>query len=109
MNSANETVADPPAKPLLHAKVLTVSDGVIHGTREDRSGVALVEQLTAAGDGIEEDPGRLAELRERRHLLRELRRKYGETQRNCQRTTPTLPAVTSLQTPFIVQTTESTM
>lgn len=33
----------------LHAKVLTVSDGVVHGTREDRSGVALVEQLTEAG------------------------------------------------------------
>ncbi len=33
----------------LEAKVLTVSDGVIHGTREDRSGAALVEQLTAAG------------------------------------------------------------
>jgi len=33
----------------LHAKVLTVSDGVIHQTREDRSGVALVEQLTEAG------------------------------------------------------------
>jgi molybdenum cofactor synthesis domain-containing protein len=33
----------------LLAKVLTVSDGVIHGTREDRSGVALVELLTASG------------------------------------------------------------
>ena len=33
----------------LHAKVLTVSDGVVHGTREDLSGVALVEQLTTAG------------------------------------------------------------
>lgn len=33
----------------LHAKVLTVSDGVIQGTREDRSGAALVEQLTEAG------------------------------------------------------------
>jgi molybdopterin adenylyltransferase len=33
----------------LQAKVLTVSDGVIHGTREDVSGAALVEQLTAAG------------------------------------------------------------
>jgi molybdopterin adenylyltransferase len=33
----------------LRAKVLTVSDGVIHGTREDRSGTALVEQLTAGG------------------------------------------------------------
>ena len=33
----------------LQAKVLTVSDGVIHGTREDASGAALVEQLTDAG------------------------------------------------------------
>ena len=33
----------------LLAKVLTVSDGVVHGTREDASGVALVEQLGAAG------------------------------------------------------------
>jgi molybdenum cofactor synthesis domain-containing protein len=31
------------------AKVLTVSDGVIHGTREDLSGAALVAQLRAAG------------------------------------------------------------
>ncbi len=33
----------------LAAKVLTVSDGVAHGTREDRSGAALVAQLTEAG------------------------------------------------------------
>ncbi|HUP71299.1 MAG TPA: MogA/MoaB family molybdenum cofactor biosynthesis protein [Acidimicrobiales bacterium] len=33
----------------LHAKVLTVSDGVVAGTREDRSGAALVETLDAAG------------------------------------------------------------
>ena len=33
----------------LAGKVLTVSDGVVHGTREDRSGGALVEQLTGAG------------------------------------------------------------
>ena len=33
----------------LHAKVLTVSDGVAHGSRDDASGRALVEQLTAAG------------------------------------------------------------
>jgi molybdopterin adenylyltransferase len=33
----------------IHAKVLTVSDGVIHGTREDRSGAALVETLTEHG------------------------------------------------------------
>jgi molybdenum cofactor synthesis domain-containing protein len=33
----------------LQAKVLTVSDGVIAGTREDRSGAALVEALGKAG------------------------------------------------------------
>ena len=33
----------------LQAKVLTVSDGVIGGTREDKSGAALVERLAAAG------------------------------------------------------------
>jgi molybdenum cofactor synthesis domain-containing protein len=47
-----------------YAKVLTVSDGVIAGVREDRSGAALVAQLEAAGfeviehrlvsDGVEE-------------------------------------------------------
>ena len=36
----------------LRAKVLTVSDGVVHGTREDRSGAALVERLTAAGYNV---------------------------------------------------------
>lgn len=38
----------------LYAKVLTVSDGVIHGTREDKSGVALVELLVANGYEIAE-------------------------------------------------------
>jgi molybdenum cofactor synthesis domain-containing protein len=33
----------------LAAKVLTVSDGVAEGSREDKSGTALVERLTAAG------------------------------------------------------------
>jgi molybdenum cofactor synthesis domain-containing protein len=33
----------------LRAKVLTVSDGVVAGTREDRSGQALADVLTAAG------------------------------------------------------------
>jgi molybdenum cofactor synthesis domain-containing protein len=33
----------------LLAKVITVSDGVAEGTREDRSGAALVAHLTAAG------------------------------------------------------------
>ena len=40
----------------LHAKVLTVSDGVVHGTRDDASGRALVEQLTAAGFEVVELP-----------------------------------------------------
>lgn len=31
------------------AKVLTVSDGVVDGTREDRSGAAVAERLEAAG------------------------------------------------------------
>ena len=33
----------------LQAKVLTVSDGVAGGTRDDKSGRALVDRLTAAG------------------------------------------------------------
>lgn len=37
-----------PGAPL-QAKVLTVSDGVVHGTRDDASGRALVEQLVAVG------------------------------------------------------------
>jgi molybdopterin adenylyltransferase len=41
-------VPQPGPLPLL-AKVLTVSDGVVAGTRQDASGQALVEQLTAAG------------------------------------------------------------
>src|SRR5690606_4144287 len=44
-------MADPDASGL-HAKVLTVSDGVVHGTREDRSGVALVQRLREAGYGV---------------------------------------------------------
>lgn len=54
------------------AKVLTVSDGVIAGTREDRSGDALVEALGRAGfeiverravaDGVESVAGALREL-----------------------------------------------
>lgn len=38
----------------LLAKVLTASDGVVAGTREDRSGVALVERLTAEGFTVTE-------------------------------------------------------
>ena len=56
------------------AKVLTVSDGVIAGTRDDRSGDALIEALTTAGfevverravaDGIESVADALRELTE---------------------------------------------
>ena len=38
-----------PAAAGLAAKVLTVSDGVVGGTREDRSGAALAERLAEAG------------------------------------------------------------
>jgi molybdenum cofactor synthesis domain-containing protein len=40
-------------EPLL-AKVLTVSDGVVHGSREDRSGAALVELVSERGFTIVE-------------------------------------------------------
>lgn len=58
----------------LFAKVLTVSDGVVAGTREDTSGQALVDHLEAAGwsvvdrrivaDGIETVRDALTELAE---------------------------------------------
>jgi molybdenum cofactor synthesis domain-containing protein len=43
----------PPQVPP-RAKVLTVSDGVVHGTREDLSGRALVDALAAGGFEIVE-------------------------------------------------------
>lgn len=56
----------------LAAKVLTVSDGVVAGTRDDKSGEALVATLTAAGfaivdrrvaaDGVEAVASALTEL-----------------------------------------------
>ena len=36
------------------AKVLTCSDGVVHGTREDKSGAALADHLSAAGFDVVE-------------------------------------------------------
>ena len=54
------------------AKVLTVSDGVVAGTREDRSGAALTHHLQAAGfevvghavveDGVDSVAGALRDL-----------------------------------------------
>lgn len=41
-------MTDEPAG-ILVAKVLTVSDGVVAGTREDRSGQALIDTLVAGG------------------------------------------------------------
>jgi molybdopterin adenylyltransferase len=37
----------------LRARVITVSDGVVAGTREDRSGAALAELLARAGFAVE--------------------------------------------------------
>ncbi len=61
------------------AKVLTVSDGVIHGTRENKSGAALAERLTEAGwdvvdqaaveDGVDSVAGALTRLAEGFHGL----------------------------------------
>jgi molybdopterin adenylyltransferase len=57
---------------MLAAKVLTVSDGVVAGTREDRSGRLLAERLAAEGydvveqrvvaDGVEQVAGALAAM-----------------------------------------------
>ncbi len=47
MMSTTSSVRSEPAAPA--AKVLTVSDGVVHGTRDDASGRALVAQLTENG------------------------------------------------------------
>ena len=69
-------MGDGPAKDVnrLEAKVLTVSDGVVAGTREDRSGEAAFETLTGAGfdviarevvaDGVESVSGALRRLGE---------------------------------------------
>lgn len=40
--------------PALKAKVLTCSDGVVHGTREDRSGEALADFLSTHGFDVVE-------------------------------------------------------
>jgi len=56
----------------LRAKVLTVSDGVVAGTRQDRSGAALEERLVAGGyevieravvaDGVDTVAGALRDM-----------------------------------------------
>ena len=54
MSDASSTSAGAGSTERLQAKVLTVSDGVVHGTREDTSGIALVTQLTDAGFDVVE-------------------------------------------------------
>jgi molybdopterin adenylyltransferase len=43
------TAEHPTPAPARRAKIITVSDGVVAGTREDRSGSALAEALGAGG------------------------------------------------------------
>jgi molybdopterin adenylyltransferase len=45
----SDTDSNPATPQRWPAKVLTVSDGVVAGTREDRSGAALAERLEASG------------------------------------------------------------
>ncbi len=47
MTSDNRAVDEP--RSILRAKVVTVSDGVVAGTREDRSGAAVAAWLVEAG------------------------------------------------------------
>ncbi len=67
-----EPAGEPPGPAALQAKVLTVSDGVVAGTREDRSGEALQAYLCEAGwqvvgraavaDGVQAVAGELRRL-----------------------------------------------
>lgn len=71
--------ADDVETPVLLAKVLTISDGVAYGTREDQSGDALSERIAAEGwtvveravtpDGTEEVASLLLGLTEGFHGL----------------------------------------
>lgn len=75
-------MAEDAAKPVelgLQAKVLTVSDGVVHGTRDDASGAALAARLTELGwdvveravteDGVDAVAGTLSRMADRFHGL----------------------------------------
>lgn len=62
-------------EPALYAKVLTVSDGVFHGTRDDTGGVGLAAHLAAHGfeiadhqltqDGADHVAAKLTEMSDR--------------------------------------------
>jgi len=60
----------------LHAKVLTVSDGVVEGTRDDKSGAALEARLTEAGFAVEERRVVADGVDSVSHALRELCRGF---------------------------------
>ncbi len=56
----------------LSAKVLTVSDGVVAGTREDKSGAALAERLAEAGFEVVDRRAVADGVQSVAHALREL-------------------------------------
>ncbi|HEV3353997.1 MAG TPA: MogA/MoaB family molybdenum cofactor biosynthesis protein [Acidimicrobiales bacterium] len=60
----------------MRAKVLTVSDGVLAGTREDKSGAALVQRLTAAGYEVVDRRAVADGVENVAHVLRELTRDF---------------------------------
>lgn len=60
----------------LKAKVLTASDGVVHGTREDRSGAALEERLVAAGFEVADRQAVADGTQTVAHALREMTRGF---------------------------------
>ena len=59
--------------------------------RRGRAGRRRPTSCAIAGERIEDDPERLAAVRERRQLLHDLRRKYGETLADVHRVTATRP------------------
>src|SRR5690606_14469147 len=85
--SGDGTVADGPvssAADAVGAAVAAVAGRAPFAAQEERLRAVAAEiadiagELRAAGEAIDEDPERLAQIRERRQLLRDLRRKYGD-------------------------------
>ena len=60
----------------MRARILTVSDGVIDGTRDDRSGEALAARLAEAGFDIDERRAVADGVENVAHALRELTRGF---------------------------------
>lgn len=60
----------------MRARILTVSDGVIEGTRDDRSGDALAARLAEAGFEIDERRAVADGVESVAHALRELTRGF---------------------------------